>query len=41
MAVIVVEGHQERVEEIVIVRIHEHNQQNHLSFVAETYHLIV
>ena len=41
MAVIVVEVHQERVEEIVVMRIYEHSQHNHLGFVAEAYHLII
>ena len=41
MAVIVVGVHQERVEEIVAMRIHEYSQQNHLGFVTEAYHLAV
>ena len=41
MVVIVVEVHQEKVEENGVMHSHEHNQQIHHDFVVEVYHLIV
>ena len=39
MVVIVVEVHQEKVEENIVMRNHEHNQQSYHDFMAEAYHL--